>query len=285
MVAVALALASAALFGLLSVTLRYALRRTPDAEVGALVTGIVGLAVCGGIALAGGEWSGDPWPFLLAGIFAPGCSQIFFVLGVREAGPSRTSVVVGIAPLVSVAIALVLLHEPVRIVLLLGALLIVLGGLALAGEPERPETFRSIGLLFAFASAAFFATRDNIVRWLFTDVTVAPQLAATATLVSGSAVMTAYLLVRRGPTFGPALRRALLPFAPSGLVWGLSYAALFEAFSRARVTIVSPLVATESLFGVLAATLLLRKSERISRHLVIGALLIDAGGALISAFR
>ena len=253
MTAVGLALCSAVLFGSLSVALGFAMRRAPDAEAGALVTGLVAIAVCGAFALADWEWSGALWPFLLAGLIAPGASQILYVRGVKEAGPSRTAVVVGAAPLVSVTIALVVLDEPFRASLLAGALLIVLGGIVLAGERVRPASFRTIGLVLAFGSAVFFATRDNVVRGLAVDSDVPPQLAAEATLVSGSALMAGYLLATRGPRLAPQLRHALVPFALSGLLWGLSYAALFEAFYRARVTVVSPLVATESLFGVLAA--------------------------------
>jgi drug/metabolite transporter (DMT)-like permease len=49
--------------------------------------------------------------------------------------------------------------------------------------------------------------------------------------------------------------------------------------------VVAPLVATESLFGVVLAIILLRHSERVGRHVLAGALLIVAGGALIGAFR
>ena len=75
-----------------------------------------------------------------------------------------------------------------------------------------------------------------------------PQLAAAATLLTGSVVMAAYLVATRGLEMAGDVRRAFRPFAPSGVLWGLSYAALFEAFYRSRVSIVSPLVATEALF-------------------------------------
>jgi uncharacterized membrane protein len=70
-----------------------------------------------------------------------------------------------------------------------------------------------------------------------------------------------------------------------GLLFGGSYSLLFEAYYHGRVTLVSPLVATESLFGVLFSILLLRHSERIGKHVVIGALLVVIGGALIGASR
>jgi drug/metabolite transporter (DMT)-like permease len=284
--AVGLALLSAALFGSMSVALRFALRRRRDPEAGALATALVALVPCGVIAVAGGEWGGELWPFLLAGLLAPGASQTFYVFAVRDLGPSRAAVLVGMAPLVSVTIALVFLDEPLTAPLVSGALLIVLGGVALAGERVRPETFRGIGALYAVVCTVFFATRDNVVRALATGTDVPPQLAASLTIVAGATVMGLYLLARRGGRRAVAdTRLALRPFALAGLVWGLSYASLFEAFYRGRVSVVSPLVATESLFGVLFAALFVGRSELVGRHVVIGAALIVAGGMLIGAFR
>ena len=48
---------------------------------------------------------------LLAGLLAPGMSQILFTRSIREAGASRTSVVVGSAPLLAVALHLFLLDD------------------------------------------------------------------------------------------------------------------------------------------------------------------------------
>jgi drug/metabolite transporter (DMT)-like permease len=283
---VGLAVASAVLFGAMSVTLRLALRRHSDPEVGALATAITALLPCGAIALATAHWRGDILPFLLAGLLAPGASQILYVLAIRDAGPSRTSVLVGVAPLVSVTIALAALGEPVRGGLVAGAVLIVLGGLALVGERVRPEDFRRAGVLFALASTVFFAGRDNVVRHFAEDTRVPPQIAACLTLVAGGTLMSAYLVAARGPRgLAGSLRRALVPFLPGGILWGLSYAALFEAFYRGRVSVISPLVATESLFGVVFAALVLRRSELVGRHVWLGALLIVAGGTLIGAFR
>jgi uncharacterized membrane protein len=112
---------------------------------------------------------------------------------------------------------------------------------------------------------------------------VPAAVAAVATLASGSLVVGGYALLRRA-TSAVRLGNARL-FALAGFWFGLSYAALFEAYYRGRVTVVSPLVATESLFGVLLSALLIRKSELIGRRLVAGALLIVAGGMLIGAFR
>jgi drug/metabolite transporter (DMT)-like permease len=283
-VAIALALASAVLFGAMSVALRFALREGGAAEVGALLTMLPALAILLVFAAAHGLHDvAAAWPFALAGLVAPGGSQILFTLAVRDAGPSRTSVLVGTAPLFSVAIALTALDEPLVPALIVGAVLIVAGGTLLVGERVRPESFRLMGYAFGLAATVLFATRDNLFRWLAVDTDVPASLAGVATLGSGTLLVGAYVAVR-APS-NTLLLAGLRRFALAGVFFGLSYAALFEAYYRGRVTVVSPLVATESLFGVLFSALVIRRAELIGKGLLAGALLIVAGGALIGAFR
>jgi drug/metabolite transporter (DMT)-like permease len=287
--AVLLACASAALFGAMAVAVRFALRRTDDPVLGALAMSTIALAVTTAIGLVSSLGDGidasDLWPFFLAGAIAPGLSQILFTRAVREAGAARTAVLMGTAPLVAVAIALVALHEPLRAPLLIGAALIVAGGIALAGERVRPADFRRLGILFAVLATVMFATRDNLLRWLVGETDTHALVTAPVTLLAGSITVALYLVVSRGRAWARGYGTAVRVFLPAGLLFGLSYAALFEAYYRGRVTVVAPLVATESLWGVLFAALLLRRSELVGRRLVGGAALIVAGGALIGAWR
>jgi drug/metabolite transporter (DMT)-like permease len=282
---VALSLASALLFGGMSVALGFSMMRSRDALVGAFATAFYGFCVCAVVALIGREWGGELWPYLLAGLLAPGGAQLLFVLGVREAGPARASVIAGAAPLVAVTIAIAALGEPAHAPLLIGAVAIVGGGLALVAERARPEHFRAIGLAYAFGCTVLFATRDNVVRHIAADSTVPPQLAAAVTILSGTVMVFVVLVVARRGRVLVDIRREGPHFVLPGVLWGASYAFLFEAFYRSKVTIVSPLVATESLFAVLLAVLLLRRRELVGRHLLLGAMLVVAGGALIGAVR
>ena len=214
-------------------------------------------------------------------MLGPGISQILFTLAIRDAGPSRTSVTVGTAPLFAVAIALTLLGEPAKAGVLVGALLIVVGGIVLVHEPGRPEHVKWIGLAFALGATIVFAVRDNIVRHLALDTDVEPALAAASTLAAAAVTVSVWLLVtrRRLPM------RGLRAFVPAGILFGLSYVCLFEAYYRGRVSVVSPLVATESLWGVGISALLLRRHELVGPRLAAGAALVVAGGALIGVFR
>jgi drug/metabolite transporter (DMT)-like permease len=279
--AVLLALCSAALFGAMTVALRLALRGGAAPEAGALYTVLAAIGVALPFALVErGDVTGI-WPFLIAGLLGPGLSQLLFTFAVREAGPSRTSVVVGTAPLFSVAIALVFLDEAAKAGVIVGAILIVAGGVLLVRERGRPEHVRVAGLLAALAATVIFATRDNFLRWLAIDTEVEPGPAAVATLGAGGVVIAGYLLARRIP----APRVLARDFLPAGLLFGASYVCLFEAYYRGPVTVVSPLVATESLWGVLLSAIVLRRSEAVGIRLAAGALLIVAGGVLIGTFR
>lgn len=283
MAAVLLALSSAVLFGALAVAIRLATRRGADPETGALATTAIALAVCGGPALLLGGKTEDIWPFLLAGMIAPGASQIMFFRAVRDIGPARAAVLVGTAPVVAALIAIVVLGEPLQAALAIATMLVVSGGIALAGERVRPDTFRRSGVALALGATALFATRDNVIRELQIDSDVEPLAAAAATLVGGGLVVLSYLAATRRARLLDGI--ALRVWLPSGLLFAASYAALFEAYDRGPVTVVSPLVASESLWGVIFAALVLRRSELIGRRLVAGALLIVAGSVLIGATR
>jgi drug/metabolite transporter (DMT)-like permease len=281
--AIVLAALSAFLFGAMTVLVRIALGTGVRPEAGSFLTIVPACTVTALVTAARGDLDlAGAWPFVFAGLLAPGVAQILFTFGVRDAGASRTSVTVGTAPLFAVATALVFLDEPLVAGLLLGAALIVTGGIVLASDRARPEHFKRIGLVYALVGTVAFATRDTYVRWLGTDVTDAePGVAAFVAMLTGTAVSLAFVLWNRTSL----TRAAAISFVPAGICYGLSYVFLFEAFARGRVSVVSPIVATESLWGVTLSWLVLRSSEHVGRKLVAGALLIVAGGVLIGIYR
>lgn len=266
----------------MSVALRIALDRDPDVALATIATGTTALTVAFVAAAVESPARGlhlpSAWPFLVMGLLSPGAAQILVVLAIRESGASRVSMVLGTAPLVSVTIALIFLGEPASAPLIVGAVLVVAGGVELARERERPAHLNRLGLICAFVGATLFAIRDNLVRHLAVGSTaVPPAVAAAGAQLGGMALIAVW--ARRG------IGRRWLRFLPAGLLFGASYVALFEAYYRGRVTVVAPLVAIESLVGVALSALLLRESELVGKRLLVGAALIVTGGALIGAFR
>lgn len=276
------------LFGLLSVFVRIALRRGGDPEVGAIVVTGAGflLALLIGAHELGDDvhWA-DLLPFFLVGLFVPGVSQIVFILAIRDAGPARASVVIGVAPLLSIAIALIFLDERFEPLLIVATLLVVGGGAALAFERTRPAHFRLIGAVLALACAAMFAVRDNLVRWATQDVDPPPLLATAASLLGASASVLLYLVVVRRTRFRERIGAAIPRFLPSGIALGLAYACLVLGFDNGRVSVVAPLNATQSLWGVVLSAAFLRQSEAVGRRLLVAAVLVVAGSAIVGIVR
>lgn len=283
MTAILLAALSAFFFGAMTVLVRIALAGGVSPVAASFCTILPAALVTGAVTLARGDLDvASAWPFVLAGLVAPGIAQILFTFAVRDAGASRSSVTVGTAPLFAVAIALVFLDEPLVAGLVAGAACIVAGGLVLASERARPEHFERIGIVYALGCTLGFATRDSLIRWLGTEASdVEPTLAAFVTMATAMLVTLLFTLARGEAITLDVLRR----FLPAGLCYGVSYVFLFEAFYRGRVSVVSPIVATESLWGVTLSWLVLRRSELVGPRLALGAVLVVAGGVLIGTYR
>jgi drug/metabolite transporter (DMT)-like permease len=278
-------------FGAYTVLMRVPVPRGPIPIAGAIASVSISILLIGGIAVVSGQLArADPTAlvlFGLTGFMVPGVSQYMFLASVSAAGPSRAGVVIGLAPLLSAALAIAFLGEPVRPPIVAGTVLIV-GGCALLGwerEAHRPEGFRAIGLVLAGLSAALFALRDVSVR-LIAEHHHAPPFAATvAPIVCGwcSLVIVESLLQHRNVL--PSAARFLRPFLLAGVSLSVGYAGLVWGLDVGRVTVVSPLNASQSLWAVVFSVILLGRADRVGPRVFVAAVLVVLGGGLIALGR
>jgi len=289
-VAVLLGCLAGACFGAVNVAVRIGLRRLPDADVGGLVTGLHAFALVLVVALAvdgpGAFRLGEIWPFLVTGVVVPGVSQILWIKAIRDAGASRAAIVMGTSPLLGALLALVVLEEPFRVPLVIGTVLIVAGGMAIAWEPRRPAGFKAVGIALAVGCAVLLAGRDNVARAVLVDRDVPPLVAGAALVGGACAFLIPYTLALRWRDLRPpTLAAAFWPFLPAGLLMGLVYVTLLNALDRGKVTVVAPLNGTNALWTVLFSALVIRRLELVGPRLVLAAVLVVAGGALVAATR
>ena len=273
MLAVLFGALAGASFGALMIGVRRGLMRGVDAYAGAVAMLGVAVVVAALIAIPAtigkDVHASDLWPFLLVGLVAPGAAQIILIMAVRDAGPSRTAILIGTAPLISVAIALTLLNEPFRPLLLAGTILVVAGGIALA-----------------LLCALLFGIRDNVARWAAKEAHPPALLATTVALVAAFALVFAFVVLTRPKAIRSGMGNAVVAYAPAGAALGLGYAFLLLAFDHGRVSIVAPLNATQSLWAVVFAALLIgRHHEKIGPRLVAAGLLVVAGSSVIGIVR
>ena len=275
------------LLGLLTVLIRLGLRRAPDVAASAFVITFIGLAATVTLAAATGVLGDvtrieDLWPFLVIGVFIPGTGRLLYVRAVRDAGPSRAAILVGMAPLLSVLIAVAIVREPFGPALAAGTLLVVVGGTALVHEPVRPRGFKVFGVVLALVVALLVAIRDNVARSVTTEVDLAPVVEISAVLAAASLTAFIYLVIdsRGSAAFGRA-RDVFSTFLPMGVLAGPASLAVLEGLDRGPVTVVAPLIATQTLWVVLLSSLLIGRGEAIGTRLVAAAVCVVAGGALI----
>src|ERR671935_1442482 len=147
----------------MAVAIRASFGPGSDPEAVSLATTAGALVVCLAFAapfLGGLTWHGV-WPFLVAGLVAPGLSQVLFVRAIEAIGASRTAILVGVSPLLSALFAISLLGEPVRAGLVLGTVAIVGGALALVSTRSATTRLTVAGAAAAIVAAALISARDN----------------------------------------------------------------------------------------------------------------------------
>ena len=266
--------------GALSASIRRGLGFANDVEAGSLVMTAVALlaAVCIAFGIRAGFDDLRPaqlWPFLVIGLVVPGATRTLYLRAIRDAGPSRTGIVLGVTPLVAALLGIGLLGEPFRAGLAAGTVLIVAGAVALAWERTRPPGFRLIGIALAFTVAILVGVRDVTVRWATEEASAPPIIELATVLAAATMVLLAYLVVHhRGRGFGIRIRRAAVPFVPIGLLATFASLAVIEALDRGPVTVVSPLVATSAIWAVVFAALTVRHGDAIGKRLIFAAVLV-----------
>ena len=279
------------LFGAYTVAIRYGLSRGVPVEVGATVSATLGLVVVAFVALVTGAFADDidrrdVLVFAAIGAVVPGISQVVFVSAVRHAGAARTAVLVGVAPLLSFVLAAVFLRRGRQ------------RGPRRRRRADRRR--RRVDLVRADEARGLSHDRGGAGRRLRRPLRD-PRHARPLGLGGrdDGAAAPHGRLARRGRdrrrrvgvrdaprtdrtwTCAPQIK----PFLPAGIILGGAYLCLIVALDRGRVTIVAPLNATQSLWGVIFAALFLGRREAIGPRLVAAAVVIVAGGVLIGINR
>ena len=280
--AILFAFASAAFLGAAVVTSQLGLR-TIDPLSGAAVSVpafTLLFLLLSPILLAGEPvvWRGLPI-FAAIGLFFPASLTLLAFASNRALGPVITSTLGNLAPLFSVALAVVLLHEPLRPTQLGGLLVAVAGAVIISvTRPRDLGHWRSWALLLPLAAALVRGVVPPIVK-LGLDVWPSPLWACLIGYVMSS---LAVQRIRKGSFLVQAPVSGWLWFAVTGVSNGLATLSMFAAVRHGPITLVSPIVATFPLVTVLLSAIMLKHIEITSR-IVGGTLLTVAGVALVLA--
>jgi drug/metabolite transporter (DMT)-like permease len=291
--AVALALTAAWSWGFSAVLVRLGLRHV-STSLGTLVSLAAGLLFTGLLVavLQAGELldaSLEAWAlFAVIGILNFPAGRFFNYMAMGRLGVGRSTPLLASAPLFAVIIAVVVTGEQLRLQTAIGGALI-LGGLFVtlssraqgATQPELSDRSRTVaGVAFAFGAAIAYGSSQVLTRYSVSDL--APPLVGSFIALLWGTIGFGLLSARSVRDRGSNFSRGGLLFAGAGIFSAVGVMLMFQALSRGEVVVISPVLATNPLFTLIMAALLLRGVERITANVVVGALLVVAGVVALS---
>ena len=252
------------------------------------------------------------------GILAYCVARVLHNWALRMVGATRAVPMISLQPLMAFAIGFLILGERPNLLVTIGTPIVV-GGILLVVMP-RPSTgsgragatgsgragatgsgragaagsgqagaraagqieVRKLGYLLAIGGSMAFVTRDAISRHVLGALALAPPFVVSGfALVFGGAILFAF--IHRSVI--NSVRNLPMKYVGicclAGLLQGLAVASLFHALSRAPVTIVTPIYASQPIIALALASVFLRQLESMDWLLAAGTVLSVAGVVLV----
>jgi uncharacterized membrane protein len=270
-------------FGLNAILIRKGLKdSTPVTAV--IIVSLVQTPILATIALQSTIiW--DMWAvgyFVLAGIFASTIARAFNYIAIDRVGVNIATSLSGTDPLFSNILAILILREPLVPSTLAGVVLIVLGVIVMSGF-ELEEGIKKTDLLIPIL-AAFWYALANMVRKMGMSIVPNAGFGAVIGAATSTIVYPLYLAsIGRLEEFNPKTS-GIKFFVGGGVTVSVAMLSMYTAFQSGSIAVVTGLIGTAPLFGLVLSALLLKDMEIITRRVVIGCVVIFLGVLLITLF-
>jgi drug/metabolite transporter, DME family len=248
-----------------------------------LLVGTVGLWLL--VLLTGGP--GHPSPrslafFMLAGLIGTVAGRLLRFISIEMVGASISAALINLSPLVSTALAIVVLGEHVTLPIVVGTVIIV-AGTTLLSAGGRSMGVRPVQLLVPLLSAVCFGV-VAVLRKIELGGAGA-VVGTTATVTTGLIAFTAFLLAAGHRDAMACRGRSLVCFIAAGLAENTGVFLIVVALTSGTVSVVTPLASVSPIFVLLLSFAFLRGIEILNARLVLGTVLIVLGAYLVTAFK
>lgn len=219
--------------------------------------------------------------FVASGVIQPAMVRVLFYMGIIRLGVSRAGPLRGTAPLFTLALAFVALHERPGALVYLGAALTMAGTWLVSYERPGETKWRKLDLIFPLGAAVLASLSQNI-RKLGLIATGEPLLASTVSIATSFVCLAGSMAVSGGFA-SLKFRGGCLPYYGSAAIFALfGQFFTFRALHAGDLSVVSPIINTTPLFIIAFTALFLRGEEKINKLVVIGAIILVAGIAVIT---
>jgi drug/metabolite transporter (DMT)-like permease len=198
----------------------------------------------------------------------------------------------GTGPVLSMIVAVVILREQVSVLALVGALIVIVGIVVVAGNPfARRGGTRSGGMAWGVATGATIACYTLWDSFSVATMGLDPITYFAGTLVLETALLAPGVGFRRGadsggrPTFGEVLRESVknnwIPLLTVAILSPTAYILVLHVMQHAPVALVAPLRESSVVIGSLLGWWLFHEGNLLRR--LGGGVVVLAGIVAISA--
>ena len=218
--------------------------------------------------------------FTLVGIFQLGVRLLAYT-GVEKIGASRSSALQAVSPLISAAIAIVILGESTTPLIVLGTCLVIAGIVLISWRPERQfANFRRWHLLLPIGAAFLTGINHPIRRYVLIMADEPLFFSALMGSVSLAGFLIYFAVFPRSQRL-VWNRSAIGPFLATGLCETMSILLIITAISMGRVVIVAPIAASYPVWSLIQSAIFLRDVEAVNGKVVMGIMSVVAGNFAI----
>lgn len=226
-------------------------------------------------------WSPATIYFVLSGCLQPLIARMLFYVGLIRLGASRAGPLRGVEPLFSAAIAVAFLNERPGWVVYAGTVLVVASVWLISWRKSGETHWRLFDIVFPMGAAGVAAISQNLRKGGL--LILSDPFVGTAVSTSTSTVLFfIFLVVTRRLAFVRIARESMPFFVSAAFISALAQFLNFAALSRDDVSALVPIFNITPLFTVLFSSLFLREVETVSFRIVLGAVLMVAGVAVIT---
>lgn len=281
-----LSLFTAFCYGFSAVMARKGMRDS-NPLTGALLTAFIQVLILSGLLLRSPpqslNWLAITY-FIASGILASTLGRLLNFMSIERIGIPVSASITGSSPLFSTLFAIICVGETVASTTLIGTLLVVVGiAIARSGNEMGGLSLRGSALAIPILSAAFYGASSAVRKlglMLMTDATLGALVGSASSFVS----FIGYVAMNRGIGTVRISRRSLPYFVVSGVVVSLGWLSMFNALAVGDISVVATLIGTNPLYSLLLSWILLRDSEKFSRRVTAGCLVIVAGAIIVTLF-
>jgi drug/metabolite transporter (DMT)-like permease len=220
--------------------------------------------------------------FAASGVMASTLGRTLNYLSINKLGVAISTSLVGANPLFSTLFAFLFLSEKVAVTTILGSILVVVGIAVISSRGEETSYLKR-DLLIPLGAACFYAASSTFRK---IGLNILPESVLGAVVGASMSLIIYPMYLAASQRLGDfKLARSSLPYlVVGGVVVSLTWIAMFYAFKLGSVSVVSSLMGTSPLFSLVLSAILLKETEKITKKVVIGSIVIVAGIVTISLF-